>query len=471
MAYQYDIRYKPTKQHGNADGLSRLPHGPDSEFDTQELQDSVEVSHVIQQEIESCLLDSNLVRKETQKDPSLQEVMRWITNGSWPQKLPTNLEHLRPFWNKKESLFIHNDILLLQRDGCIRVVVPGSLVSRTLDLLHTSHWGVVRMKQLSRRYVWWSTINSDIEKAVKSCTSCREIANNPTRQYISWPETRKPWERIHLDFAGPFKGKMWLVCTDAHSKYPYVAILDIGKTTAEDTIAVLRHIFIAEGLPETIVTDNGPQFTSHEFQEFCMDHGIKHMTSPPFHPASNGEAERLVQSLKRSIDKNCAGGVPVKASLQLFLATYRCLPHPSLNWKSPAEVLHGRQPRNLLSLMNPMQKSESLTSKKSTSTASQFSANSLVYARSYSSGSKWLPGTIVNKLGNTMFRVQTDRGIWKRHINQLQPRMCNMDQAADTQPPTTETNTAPANNGQSPVQSRYPRRTRRRPDFYDSSKY
>jgi hypothetical protein len=252
---------------------------------------------------------------------------------------------------------------------------------------------------------------------------------------------------------------------DAHSKYPYVAMLDIGKTTADDTIAVLRHIFITEGLPETIVTDNGPQFTSREFQDFCTSHGIKHMTSPPFHPASNGEAERLVQSLKKGIEKNCAGGVPVKASLQLFLATYRCLPHPSLNWKSPAEVLHGRQPRNLLSLLNPLKKSDGHNVEK---TSYQFGPESQVYARNYGTGPKWLPGTIINKLGNTLFRVRTDRGVWKRHTNQLQPRLSLTSQDSDQQ---TESPTVPADRIQPPVMSRYPTRNRKKPDFYDSSKY
>jgi transposase InsO family protein len=469
MAYQYDIRYKSTDKHGNADGLSRLPHGPDSQFDEQELRDSVEVSHVIQEGIGSCLLDSKLVRLETQKDSSMQDVMNWIKTGTWPTKLSANQEHLRPFWNMRMSLFIHDDILLLQRDDQTRVVIPRSLVNRALDLLHTSHWGVVRMKQLSRRYAWWPTINTDIEKTVKSCTPCQETANDPARSYKSWPQTQKPWERIHLDFAGPFKGKMWLVCIDAHSRFPYVAMLDIGKTTSSDTIAVLRHIFITEGLPETIVTDNGPQFTSKEFQEFCTNHGIKHMTSPPFHPASNGEAERFVQSLKKGVEKNCAGGEPVKASLQLFLATYRCLPHPCLDWKSPAEILHGRQPRSLLSLLSPMKTRATTSAHISPKSLSQYSADSLVYARNYNSGPKWLPGKIINQLGNMMFRIRTDRGVWRRHINQLQPRLDTLEPTQPTQ--TEDTVTVPVSQAQSPRSPRYPRRNRRKPEFYDSSNY
>ena len=146
---------------------------------------------------------------------------------------------------------------------------------------------------------------------------------------------------------------MWLLCIDAHSKYPYVAKLDVGKTTSKDTTEISRHIFITEGLPRTIVTDNGPQFSSAEFNQFCTMHGINHITSPPFHPASNGEAERFVQSLKRAVEKNCSGGETLKTALRLFLTTYRCMPHPMLDWKSPAEVLHGRQPRNALTLFSP----------------------------------------------------------------------------------------------------------------------
>ena len=468
MAYQYNIRYKPTQHHSNADALSRLPQGPDVSFDRKEQQESEEISHFIQEELQAYPLDAKLVQQETMKDAQLQMVVEWEKNGSWPKELPTSRAELRPFWNIKESLFVYDGTLLLQRDAHVRVVVPKSLISQTLDVLHTSHWGIVRMKQLARRYAWWPNISNDIEMLVRTCSPCQQSANDPKKTYSSWPETTKPWERIHLDFAGPYKGKMWLLCIDAHSKYPYVAMLEVGSTTSTHTIEVLRHIFVTEGLPEVIVSDNGRQFVSQEFESFCCAHGIKHLSSPPFHPASNGEAERFVQSLKNSIEKTCAGGDSLKVGLQKFLATYRCMPHPVLDWKSLAEILHGRQPRNLLSLLNPVNTNNIKTSKQETN-SDRYDIDSLVYVRNYSTGPKWLEGKIIAKLGKVLYNVRTDKGIWKRHINQLQPRIYvndNIERAA------THEATAPAASPDIPAEPRYPKRVnRRRPDYYNSANY
>ena len=102
-----------------------------------------------------------------------------------------------------------------------------------------------------------------------------------------WPE--RPWQRVHIDFAGPLKGKMYFVLVDAHSKWPEV--VEMQTTTAEKTIQVLRRMFAAYGLLEQVVSDNGSQFTSQEFAEFMKRNGIKHRKSTPYHPSTNGLAE------------------------------------------------------------------------------------------------------------------------------------------------------------------------------------
>lgn len=102
-----------------------------------------------------------------------------------------------------------------------------------------------------------------------------------------------------LDFAGPFLGKMYLVLVDAHSKWLDVQIMN--SITSETTISRLRSIFATYGLPQQIVTDNGPTFTSEAFKELTKLNGIKHTFSAPYHPSSNGLAERVVQTFKQSL--------------------------------------------------------------------------------------------------------------------------------------------------------------------------
>ena len=140
-----------------------------------------------------------------------------------------------------------------------------------------------------------------------------------------WPE--RPWQRVHVDFAGPLKGKMYLVLVDAHSKWPEV--VEMQTTTAEKTIQVMRGMFAAYGLPEQVVSDNGSQFTSQEFAEFMKRNGIKHIKSTPYHPSTNGLAEQFVQTFKRAMLKDF-GSRPTHHQLENFLLVYRSSPLPPI---------------------------------------------------------------------------------------------------------------------------------------------
>ena len=107
-----------------------------------------------------------------------------------------------------------------------------------------------------------------------------------------WKWSTRPWSRIHLDFAGPIGDKVILVLVDAHSKW--IEAFVTASATSAVVIEELRSTFARFGLPELIVTDNGPCFMSEEFELFVQKNGIKHVTSAPYHPASNGLAERAV---------------------------------------------------------------------------------------------------------------------------------------------------------------------------------
>ncbi|KAG7503666.1 putative protein K02A2.6 [Solea senegalensis] len=98
---------------------------------------------------------------------------------------------------------------------------------------------------------------------------------------------------LHLHgnvFMWPLMGTNFLVVVDACSKWPEV--FTMNPTTASQTITVLRDLFARTGVPEQLVSDNGPQFTSEDFHTFLKNNGIRHITSAPWHPATNGQAER-----------------------------------------------------------------------------------------------------------------------------------------------------------------------------------
>lgn len=165
-----------------------------------------------------------------------------------------------------------------------------------------------------------------------------------------------------------------------------------------------------------MVSDNGPQFKSNEFTQFLKNNGIKQLTTAPFYPASNGEAERMVQTFKKSMKKICTDGTNIQKALRIFLSTYRTTPLAKYG-KSPAELLHGRQPRVLLSLLEPHQEIED---KKLVKT--KFVIKQPVFVRNFSGRKKWVKGVITKLIGSRLYLVSTNYGEWKRHQNQLKIR-------------------------------------------------
>ena len=139
----------------------------------------------------------------------------------------------------------------------IRVIIPETLQSRILQSLHDTHPGIARMKAVARSYFWWKGLNQEIETLVKSCLICQAVKSAPASAPLHpWVRPNAPWRQIHIDFVGPFIGKMFLIIVDAHSKWPEVIVMP--STTSQTTIETLRILFSRYGLPERVASDNGP---------------------------------------------------------------------------------------------------------------------------------------------------------------------------------------------------------------------
>lgn len=304
------------------------------------------------------------------------------------------------------------------------VVVPIKLHNRVLADLHLGHPGVVRMKHLARSYVWWPGIDGQIESQSKACQSCQHIQKAPCPAPLHpWVWPAHPWERIHVDFAGPFEGHMYFIVVDAHSKWPEVSIMD--STTTSKTIQVLRGLFSHYGVPNVIVSDNGPQFCAEEFSLFLKANGVQHIRSAPYHPSSNGQAERFVQTFKHALNAS-KGSAPIQQRLGGFLLTYRNTSHGTTK-ESPAILFLNRKQRTWLDLLKPSlaktvsqsQDAQQLRRQKH-SKFREFRAGESVLACDYRKGGKWIPGVVMSKTGpvSYVFNVGAS-GIWKRHVDQL----------------------------------------------------
>ena len=278
--YNYTIEFRRSESHGNADALSRLPINcltRVSEIDqTILLVNSVKVP-----------VSSVEISEATKADVILSKVHNCILRD-----LPfPSVPEFEPYRNVKNSLNIEGNVVL--KDA--RVVIPKSLQNKLLETLHEEHMGVNKTKSLARSYVWWPSIDKDIENLILACMPCQSFRNCPPKvSSHSWEYPKGAWHRVHVDFAGPDNGVMFFIIVDAYTKWPEVFIMN--STTSTNCIRILKSVFSRFGLPYRLVGDNGPQLVSEEFVSFLSSYGIAHSRTAPYHPSTNGEAERFVQT-------------------------------------------------------------------------------------------------------------------------------------------------------------------------------
>ncbi|XP_060072089.1 uncharacterized protein K02A2.6-like [Ylistrum balloti] len=300
-------------------------------------------------------------------------------------------------------------------EGCllrgIRVIVPDRYRDDILNELHVNHPGMVRMKALARLFVWWPNLDMDIETRVAKCESCRkQLPNMPQSRSNPWLWPNKPWERVHIDYAGPFLNNMFLVVVDAHSKW--LDVVRMSSTSAESTINALRYMFSSYGLPKEVVSDNGPQFVAAEFESFIKKNGIKHTKSAPYHPSSNGEAERAVRTFKTGMKNLEDEEGTLNQKLASFLLSYRTTPH-TLTKVTPAELFMGRKLRTRLDIIRPnLKQSVQLRTQQHVKKDCTMEVGDLVMVHDYRGQKRkpsWVRGLILQKLGPVTYTVQCNK--------------------------------------------------------------
>lgn len=371
------------------------------------------------------------VSRATESDHVLSQVVKLTLRG-WPAKVSD--AGLSAFYGCRFDLSVEKGCLMRGT----KLVVPDSYRQAIIKELHAGHLGVVKMKADARARFWWPGMSADLERAADSCTVCMHLRPTPRRAPLTpWPYPAEPWHRVHLDFLGPFNGKMYLVIVDAYSKWVEVYDVSAGYGS-KVVINKLTDLMARFGLINTICTDNGTSFVSNEFETFCANNGITHLTSPAYHPASNGQAESYVKIIKRALKAILLSGSRISelnVKLNEFLFNYRNSIHSSTN-KSPAEVLFGRKLRCRLDLLKHQPSASSDTALAETVKNNQslqtkyykgsrnidFSVNDSVIVKAHQNQKTfWTRGIIKKKMGKSAYLVYLldfDRVV-KRHKNQI----------------------------------------------------
>lgn len=194
---------------------------------------------------------------------TLCDVAMYVVKG-WPNKSSLQSE-LRTFWEVKEELSINESCYLCRGE---RIIVPLNLRPRILTINHEGHLGVAKLKNRVKLSYWWPGLDRDIERFGQQCSTC---ANADKTQKIFRPSLglrhvlEQPWEDLSIDWLGPIEDeqgcmKHILVVIDHFSKWPDIKITN--KCDSKEVIKFLGKLFLREGIPRHILSDNGPQFTS-----------------------------------------------------------------------------------------------------------------------------------------------------------------------------------------------------------------
>ncbi|KYN05031.1 Uncharacterized protein K02A2.6 [Cyphomyrmex costatus] len=345
-------------------------------------------------EISTEELTTEKIVQETDKDEVLSKIKQTILNGEID-----NIEYT-----------LDAGILFKGQ----RAVIPKKLQAKILEELHKTHVGITKMKQLARRYCIWKGIDRDIENTVKSCRNCAEVKASPAKAPVHhWEEPTSNWDRIHIDYAGPFENHYFLIVIDARSRWAEIRITK-DAPTSEKTIELLKDIFSIHGFPKAMVSDNATIFVSETFKQFCRNSGIFQKLIAPGHPATNGLAERNVQTLKQRLKSMQGESLTLSQKVREILFKYRATPLAC--GKSPAELYLHRAIRINLDILKPLKNTANYQEIPGTR---NLSIGERVQARYYTNQKPvWKFGTVIKKFGQLHYHIKLDNGcVFKRHID------------------------------------------------------
>ncbi|KAA0714109.1 Retrovirus-related Pol polyprotein from transposon opus [Triplophysa tibetana] len=368
--YNLKVMYKPGKEMHIADALSRAYL---EEHNEDLLEEELEVNCVTPQlPVSEKKLEE--FRKTTAEDLEMQKLKDYILKG-WPTEKSSVHKDIHKYWTFKEEISYASGLMF----KASKLIIPSRMRKEMLDKIHESHLGMVKSKERARDIIYWPGMSVEIEKMISQCATCNTHRNSHAKEPLiphALPE--RPWAKVGTDLF-QHNGSEYLMCVDYYSKFPEIAKLN--DTTSKSVILALKSMFSRHGIADVVISDNGPQYASQEFKRFAENWEFEHKTSSPRYAQSNGQAERMIQTIKRMPTKSQSeNGDPYIALLE-----YRNTPLDGIGM-SPAQLLMGRRLKTKLPTSSKL-----LTPKGSKKVQEQLKQRQLKQKMYYDKNTKQLP--------------------------------------------------------------------------------
>ena len=330
MRYDYKIVHVPGKDLYTADALSRAPLTSVTADDAFLQQEINIYANFVMSSLPASDQMLDYIRRHQEEDEVCRQLRTYVEEV-WPEKHRI-CGAVQQFWPYRADLTIVDGLLMFDS----RIFIPSGLRLQMLDRIHEGHQGIQKCRARAQESIWWPGISQQIYDLVKSCRVCAEIKGNlHPEPLIPTEMPLYPWQKVATDLF-EYQQTQYLLIVDYFSRY--FEVLKLKSTTSLEIIHQMKRIFARHGIPETVISDNGPQYSSQEFSNFAISYGFSHITSSPGHPSGNGEAERAVRTVKQLL----------KGAKDPYLALLSYHSSPIKNGYSPAELLMGRKLRTTL---------------------------------------------------------------------------------------------------------------------------
>ncbi|CAB4004970.1 Transposon Ty3-G Gag-Pol poly [Paramuricea clavata] len=366
------------------------------------------------------------IQRETKSDESLQVLTTVIRQG-WPEQKEDLPNVVTPYFNIRDEMSIQDGLVFRGE----RVVIPQAMRSKMLGKVHNSHLGVNGCLNRARECLYWPGMSNNIKNHVSTCEACLEYERSqPKKTLCSHEVPSRPWQRVGIDLF-ELERKHYLVTADYFSDF-----FELDHLKNISSVHVIRKIkshFARHGIPEQVITDNGPQFVAHDFQIFTKEWDFEHITCSPYHSQANGKAESAVKEAKKILRKS------KKAKSDAFLVVLDHRNTPSASMKSsPAQRLLNRRARTLLPTTAKLLQPQSIDS---STTVEKLAERKRQQAKYYNRGAvelnpldeedvvrikpfrlgrkEWEKSVVQKRLDQRSYEIETPHAILRRNRVQL----------------------------------------------------
>ena len=329
LHYDIEVKYKKGTEMYLSDMLSRSP---------LPVTEKCEFAHI------NAILDLSISKDRLADllcatNADMNNLKKMMING-WPENKADVPDELKVFFSYRDELNITDELIFKGE----QVIVPSSLRRDFKRRLHTSHLGVDSMLRRARSCVFWPNMSSELKVIYETCESCQTYSRAHQREPLMNIRAESPWEVVGTDLF-TWDNKEYLVTVDYFSGFYEMDRLH--STTSNAVIRKLKEHFTRYGICSKLISDNGPQFSSDEFERFVQKWEFEHRTSSPGHPNANGKAESAVKAAKSLMRKCKLDGTDA----YLAILEVRNTPPQGMD-SSPVQRLMNRSTRSLLPTRN-----------------------------------------------------------------------------------------------------------------------